>query len=447
MSSLSNEEFLSACFGNAAPNAHVTGFDEDPGDLESLGLSWRWAGNKFSRTHAHTLVGKNSYFTISTFRDDPADGKARRRKALFERTYVIVVDDVGTKVTDTSKLPDPSWKLETSPGNFQLGYVLELPETDAGRVNALLDGMVALGLCPDGSDPGMKGVTRYVRLPQGINNKAKYGPGGFACLVHEWEPSRRYTIEELAQPWGITLPPAGTVRTPAQRMAIAEEDDEIFRWLSRWGMIHSKASDGDGYLLECPWIDDHTGRADSGTAYWLGGGFKCHHGHCQDKGRRDVERWVDKRLREESGGLVCLSACNFPPIPGRTANYSLSRAGEYLGELWHLLVLGHLVTSQDVDRMHLARVPEQDLDTLLRGAKTILGADTGQVRREIRRARKKIETEARRAHREETERALGAIVPMPESVLAPVSLEEANAAMAAQLAGMFPGQAGASSAL
>ncbi len=218
MFSLTNDEFLTACFGNAAPHAHVTGFSEDPGALGKLGLSWKWAGDKYGRVNPDVLRGSNSYFTISTFRDDPANGRARRRKALFQATYVIVVDDVGTKVTDTNKLPVPSWELQTSPGNFQWGYLLDMPETDAGRVNALLDGMVALGLCPDNTDPGMKGVTRYVRLPEGVNTKAKYGPGGFKCRMTAWRPELRFTIEELAQPWGIICRP-GERRTRRQRRA------------------------------------------------------------------------------------------------------------------------------------------------------------------------------------------------------------------------------------
>jgi hypothetical protein len=314
MASLTNQEFLSACFGTAGTRAHVTGFDEDPGNLESLGLSWRWAGDKFGRLDPKTLVGTNSYFTISTFKDDPTDGRARRRKALFDATYVIVVDDVGTKVSETDKLPPPSWILETSPGNYQWGYILDMPERDAGRVNALLDGMVKLGLCPDGKDPGMKGVTRYARLPEGRNTKAKYGAQGFACVMTEWAPGVRYTMDELAAPWGIDLPLPGTVSGTVVKVDIAPEDDEIFKWLNAWSMIQGPAADGDGFLMTCPWIDEHTGRSDSGAAYWLGGGFKCHHGHCADKGRKALERWVDEKLREESAGLKCLPAWAFTPV-------------------------------------------------------------------------------------------------------------------------------------
>jgi hypothetical protein len=99
-----------------------------------------------------------------------------------------------------------------------------------------------------------------------------------------------------------------------------------------------------------------------------------------------------------------------------------------------------------VDRLHLAHVPDYDLDGLLRAAKIILGANTTAVRREVRRARRKIEAQARRAHREETKRALGAVVPMPGGALAPVSLQDAHAAVAAQLAGLFPTPAGGAAA-
>ena len=133
----------------------------------------------------------NTYFTISLFNDDPVDGKARRRKPLFRATHVIVVDDVGTKVDPAAaaKLLPPSCGLRDKPCKLSVADIIATPETDAGRVNALLDGMVAQGLCPDGKDPGMKGVTRYVRLPVGRNTKAKYGPGGFACRLTDWHPA------------------------------------------------------------------------------------------------------------------------------------------------------------------------------------------------------------------------------------------------------------------
>jgi hypothetical protein len=205
-------------------------------------------------------------------------------------------------------------------------------------------------------------------------------------------------------------------------------------------MISGSANDEGFYPCECPWIAEHTDAPDTGTGYKPGGRFKCHHGHCADKHRRELSVWVHRRLLAE--GQPGLKEWAFTPFEGGTAPLQATRLSEYLDELWRLLVRGQVLTSQDVGRLHLARVPDHELDGLLCAARSILGADTSTVRREIRRARRKIEAQARRAHREETKRALGAIVRVPVGVLAPVSLQEANAALAAQLTGLFPETAG-----
>ncbi len=321
MVQLTNEGFLRGIFAGEWEDAHVTGFAEDPGGLEALGLKHYWAGTKWRRyQNRAALRTQNAYFTISMFGDDP-DGKAKRRKALFRATYAIVVDDVGTKVKEADVLarwPEPSWKLETSPGNFQWGYILNKPEWDAGRVNALLDGMVANGLAADGKDPGMKGVTRYVRLPEGRNTKAKYGPGGWTCMLTEWNPNRRFGMDDLGARWPIALPAPGTVSGTAGRApaTAAAATDLLFPHLDAWGMIGGPSADGKGFICECPWIGEHTQRADTGAAYYLGGGFCCHHGHGGEKGRGELVEWVDARLREESGGLVGLAAGDFGVVPG-----------------------------------------------------------------------------------------------------------------------------------
>lgn len=331
MTIVTNEEFLQACFGPTWTDAHVTGFAEDPGELEALGLKHYWGGTKWSRHHGvYNFPSQNAYFTISTFDDEPATGRSRRVKALHRATHVIVIDDIGTKipVSALDGKPLPSWKLETSPGNYQWGYILQVPEADAGRVTALVDGLVAQGLCTDGKDPGMKGVTRYVRLPSGRNTKAKYGVGGFDCRLSLWAPNCRYTIEQLADRWNITLPAPGAVSVVAGRIAVDAKGDELLALLDQWGMVDgTRAADGVGFVCECPWVDYHTGRADSGSAYWLGGAFKCHHGHCDDKGRRELERWAHERLEVESGGLAGLSAWNFGVVPGYVRAYAPPAGG------------------------------------------------------------------------------------------------------------------------
>ncbi|MDH4301521.1 MAG: hypothetical protein OEV51_05540, partial [Nitrospira sp.] len=57
---------------------------------------------------------------------------------------------------------------------------------------------------------------------------------------------------------------------------------------------------GEGkHDITCPWMEEHTDRLDSGTAYfepddhWPIGGFKCLHGHCTARHIRDLLRVLD----------------------------------------------------------------------------------------------------------------------------------------------------------
>lgn len=119
------------------------------------------------------------------------------------------------------------------------------------------------------------------------------------------------------------LPAPGTGRGGRQkprpvRPNGTEKKDEIFGYLYGWGMVKGRAADGVGWDVICPWIDEHTGREDTGTAYWpASGGFKCHHGHCETRNWRDLRQYCEDRVQEESGGLVHIVAWDFDVVPAR----------------------------------------------------------------------------------------------------------------------------------
>ena len=100
---VSNEHFLSALFGDQAPWVHVTDFTHDPNDVPKEEHLKAWKGDYFCRYHFQAQ--SNQYFTISLFYADEHQ-QARRRKALFRSTPVIVLDDVKEKLslTEVNKL-------------------------------------------------------------------------------------------------------------------------------------------------------------------------------------------------------------------------------------------------------------------------------------------------------------------------------------------------------
>jgi hypothetical protein len=301
---ITNTEFLAALFGADAPWVHVTDFPYDPGDIPKDKHLIAWKGDYFSRYNL--AQGTNQYFTISNFYADE-EQQARRRKALFRHTPVIVLDDVKEKLSmaEVSKLPPPAWILETSPGSEQWGYILDTPCADRARVENLLDGLVANGLAPDGRDPGMKGVTRYVRLPEGYNSKASKLVNGLPrqCQMLKWEPFNRVTIEQLASPFVVDL---DAPRRESRIDGAAAVGDHPLINIPE--IIHIKEVRSDGrFDIRCPWVDDHTGADDSGSAVFTNAdgsiGFKCHHGACQERTGRDLLSHIDEHSPGFSGVL------------------------------------------------------------------------------------------------------------------------------------------------
>ena len=294
---ISNKEFVETLFGVDAPWCHVTDFPHDPGNIPKDQHLIAWKGDYFSRYPMRPNT--NQYFTISNFYCDDQQ-QARRRKALFRHTPVIVLDDVKEKLSmvEVSKLPSPSWILESSAGSEQWGYILNEPCADRGRVENLLDGLVANGLAPDGRDPGMKGVTRYLRLPEGINNKASKLVNGlpFKCRITLWQPFNRVTLEQLASPFSVDL---DAVRREARVDGASDVGDHPL--VNIPDLVHIKEIRSDGrFDITCPWVAEHTGADDSGSAIFTNEdgsmGFKCHHGNCQPKTGADVLRFIENEL-------------------------------------------------------------------------------------------------------------------------------------------------------
>lgn len=292
---VTNDQFLKTIFGENQPFAHVTSFRDDPTNIESSARGRCWGGGYYRNTLI--LENSNQYFTISIFNPDET-GKARRRKNLFMATYVIVADDVREKldIEQVKRLPIPTYKLETSPGSEQWGWVLSQPCTDRNMVENLLDGLVEKGLSPSGKDPGMKGVTRYVRLPEGVNTKASNLVNGLPapCKMVEWSPWNKVSTEQLAQPFGVDL---YAQRRETRTDGASEIDDHPLVNIPDVIRIKEIRSAGR-YDITCPWISEHTNQADDGAAVFTNNdgsiGFKCHHGACEQRTGKDLMQYIEE---------------------------------------------------------------------------------------------------------------------------------------------------------
>jgi len=296
---ISNTDFLKAIFGDSYVNTHVSSFKYDPNNIPQGRQLNAWKGGYYSEYSINDDV--NQYFTVSLF-DSDDEGTARRRKSLFKATYIIVLDDVHEKLSleQANKLPTPSYILETSPGSEQWGYILNKPCEDRSKVENLLDGLVANGLAPDGKDPGMKGVTRYVRLPEGSNNKESKLVNGepFKCRLLNWNPFLTSSIEELAEPFCVNLD------APRREQRLDGATDVPDHPLLHVGLTIKEVRSNGRFDIRCPWVDEHTGGIDNGSAIFTNKdgspGFKCHHGSCEHRTANDLF----KRLEIESPGFT-----------------------------------------------------------------------------------------------------------------------------------------------
>jgi len=286
-----NSDFLQVLFGARTDDARpvVVSFEGHPGQVGASA----WFGFPWSEGNPAGVAEANTYFSLASFRPDEA-GRYRRRKAQFVALSVVMLDDLGGKVPLERLTLPPTWLLETSPGNFQAGYAFQEPLSDGLLADRLMNAIVTAGLC----DPGANGPrARLARLPVGSNGK-HHPP--FRCRMRCWEPERRYSVDDLITGLQLDLAAqAGPTRRESRPSTGHPEDGDsvllprpeenpVVVALRDRGLY--KAPLGEGrHDVTCPWIEEHTGGVDHGTAYfepndsWPIGGFKCQHGHCSGR--------------------------------------------------------------------------------------------------------------------------------------------------------------------
>lgn len=289
---MTNVDFLALMFASRSPNATpwVTAFSSAPGDA-SRG---EWAGWPVRRLR-DIPRSANTYVVVSSFYPGD-DGRVRRRKAQFAAMHAVMVDDIGTKIPERSIALPFTVLIETSPGNCQGWMRLDPPITDRALGERLVDKMIDAGLTSDGRDSGMKGVTRYGRLPEGTNNKPR-PTGPWLHRVLEVRKSLSYSAQEIAEAYELDLspPPPRAPRTePVGPLP------DVLGKLHALGLYQSPLGDG-WHAITCPWIHEHSNGVATGTAYRepspennMVGAFKCHHGHCEGRGIGLLFRFLDR---------------------------------------------------------------------------------------------------------------------------------------------------------
>lgn len=253
--------------------------------------------------------GANVYLCVSAMKQN-ARGEFRRRKENFAGGLLLMIDDIGREGAKGAKFPlsvikplPPTAMIETSPGNFQAMYFFDRLVDDMELFDALIRAFIERQFL--GADTGQAGVNRVFRPPAGINGKPKYHDENgqpWRVRLAGFDPSRRYGVEEIARAYGLSL--VRGRRVP--RGATGGKGDKIRNFMNvrgalrAAGMLKREEADYSGWIpVTCPWTHHHTDGADNGAAIrlpependWVGA-FRCHHGHCEGRGWRDLTEWL-----------------------------------------------------------------------------------------------------------------------------------------------------------
>ncbi|MDD2743779.1 MAG: hypothetical protein PHV02_16050 [Rhodocyclaceae bacterium] len=285
---VTNGQFLEAIFHSVdeAASPTVTSFPGNPqGANPTL---WNRYGTFSERP---TPPEHNNYFCVSSHTQDE-NGRYRRQKKYFSALHCIALDDIGSKIpVDRVTLP-PSWRIETSPGNYQQGYILDTPVNDVDLVDRLAKAVTTGGF----SDKGATGwSTRVMRLPVAIHGKLN---PPWHCRLVTWEPSLHYSVSQIIDGLDLALEAEKTAKKSSKKQATLAESidnaDQLFTprpdenpvlvELKKRGLyktpLGSKKHD-----VTCPWKHEHTDGLDTGACYhepdadFPIGWFRCQHSH------------------------------------------------------------------------------------------------------------------------------------------------------------------------
>ena len=296
---------------------------------------------------------KSCYFSTSTI--VPAeDGKLYNRQGLFSRMFCVVLDDIGTgagakcKVSDLPETmqTDYSWCIESSPGNFQYGFVFDEPIDDLRVATLFVSEVYRAGKW----DSGGATPNKLVRLPLGVNLKEKYmtDDGTHFDLyeaadpeLFDAEPFNTFSPAEILELVGATaswddilahrVDKIGSLKAKgatAYRSGVYHSNlkgvvDPVLEWLNKNDYIVDESAQGNDWItIKCPLGDNHSEGTDNTAGYLpLGVGdrpdsraFSCFHS-CKEAFRTsEFLQWV----AEMGGPLVGI----VDPVPGLVAEWA-----------------------------------------------------------------------------------------------------------------------------
>jgi hypothetical protein len=305
--SIENDEFLQAIFGEISPDS-----DLRPLVCSKAGDPQQDNGWNPQAWPCDTGAPDLNWYACSALFEPNSKGKYRAQKTLVHSVFCVMLDDIGTKVPmeKINQCP-PSWLLETSPQNYQAGYIFSEPVTSA-EAEKLKHLLIQADLC----DRGSTGAgARWMRLPKAINGKPAYGNPSPKCRLAIWSPERTFTVDDLTEKFELTKIAEKNSKSSKQRKKfdMSAIDDGIYcpKPIENAVLVALKAKElykkplGDGkHDITCPWVSEHTDQVDHGSCYFEPsdkfrfGGYKCQHSHGESYRIRELINFLE--INEES---------------------------------------------------------------------------------------------------------------------------------------------------
>ena len=298
---INKEEFLDTIFGDVNDDEYVcVTRAQDKKDGGSWFMSVLDDNRKFTKWKVDRAQAW--YFCVSSVNGElNAKGTMiGRGRANLLRYHCLVLDDIGTKATPPPVAP--TWKIETSEGNYQWGYALH-PGADFTMYEAAVEWCHKQGW----GDEGAGGSYRVMRLPGSANMKP--GRDEFRAVVTDWAPDLVWSLSGILDALGCDAASLsrGKVKVGAAKPFTVHNVDPVIDWL----IARGEKDVGDVWVeVECPWAAVHTNDKTTAGYSPLGRGvgyeqtrsFRCFHAHCVGRNYSDYRNWIITQGGEDWAG-------------------------------------------------------------------------------------------------------------------------------------------------